>query len=108
MGVFADALGSLRSEGRGIPPGKSPIRPGLAAWLLRRFRPQSDSVPRLRILERIRLTPRQALILVEVDGERLLMATSDASAPAFYPVKGIARVSRQSDRRSIPIAGTCS
>jgi hypothetical protein len=42
--------------------------------------------PRLALLERIALAPRQSLALVEADGRRILVATSAEGGPAFYPL----------------------
>jgi hypothetical protein len=39
--------------------------------------------PRLELLERIALAPRQSLALVEAEGRRFLVATSPEGAPAF-------------------------
>lgn len=56
---------------------------GLAGWLWRRLRRQSRPEPRLALLERITLAPRQSLALVEADGRRFLIATSAEGSPAF-------------------------
>jgi flagellar biogenesis protein FliO len=61
---------------------------GLAGWLLSRLRNWMRSggrrAPRLALLERIALAPRQSLALVEAEGRRFLVATSPEGAPAFY------------------------
>jgi flagellar biogenesis protein FliO len=57
---------------------------GLAGWLLEKWRGRKRSQPRMTLLERITLAPRQTLALVEVDGQRLLVATSPEGAPAFH------------------------
>lgn len=57
---------------------------GLAGWLLGRLRPGSRTRPRLELLERITLAPRQSLALIEAEGRRLLVASSPEGAPAFY------------------------
>lgn len=44
--------------------------------------------PRLALLERITLAPRQTLALVEAEGRRLLVATSPDGAPTFYALDG--------------------
>jgi flagellar biogenesis protein FliO len=63
----------------------------LAHWLLkpllRRRRPQ----PRLQLLERIALAPKQSLALIEAEGRRFLVATSAEGGPAFYALDGEAR-----------------
>ncbi len=59
---------------------------GLAGWLLSRWRNRSRSQPRLALLERISLAPRQTLSLVEAEGRRFLIASSPEGSPAFYPL----------------------
>ncbi|MGA2349371.1 MAG: flagellar biosynthetic protein FliO [Terracidiphilus sp.] len=59
---------------------------GLAGWLLGRLRSGGRRRPRLELLERIALAPRQSLALVEAEGRRFLVATSPEGAPAFYPL----------------------
>lgn len=63
---------------------------GLAGWLLARLRARLRSghgkPPRLAVIERIALGPRQSLALVEAEGRRLLVATSSEGTPAFYPL----------------------
>jgi len=57
---------------------------GWAGWLLRRWRGTKGAVPRLKLVDRITLGPRQSLCLVEADGRRVLLATSTDGAPAFF------------------------
>jgi flagellar biogenesis protein FliO len=57
---------------------------GLAGWLLGRLRVSRRPAPRLVVLERVALAPRQSLALVEADGRRFLVATSPEGAPSFY------------------------
>jgi len=57
---------------------------GLAGWLLSRLRAGGRRTPRLELVERIALAPRQSLALVEAEGRRFLVATSPEGAPAFY------------------------
>jgi len=61
---------------------------GLAGWLLDRLRGSRRPRPRLELVERIALAPRQSLALIEADGRRFLVATSPEGAPAFYPLDG--------------------
>ena len=62
-----------------------PQKPGgLANWLLGRLRHDPRPRPRLAVLERITLAPRQSVALIEAEGRRLLIATSADGAPAFY------------------------
>jgi hypothetical protein len=67
-------------------PEQSLRRPlgGLAGWLLMRLRAVRRAPPRLAVLERIALAPRQSLALVEAEGRRFLVATSPEGTPAFY------------------------
>ncbi|MDR3723799.1 MAG: flagellar biosynthetic protein FliO [Terracidiphilus sp.] len=65
---------------QGFQPG------GLAGWLMARFRPRKKRQPRLELIERITLSPRQSLALVEVEGRRFLVACSADSTPAFLPI----------------------
>ena len=57
---------------------------GLGGWLLGRLVGRGRRMPRLAVLERIALAPRQSLALVEAEGRRFLVATSPEGAPAFY------------------------
>jgi hypothetical protein len=100
LGVFANAL-NLALERSGTASGIAPqIRPGLAAWLVARFRRRAITVPRLALVERISLAPRQTVALVEADGQRLLVATSSDGAPVFFPLKSVAP--RPSSKRTRP------
>jgi hypothetical protein len=70
----------------------SPSRPGGATgWLLGRLFGGSRPKPRLALVERIALAPKQSLALVEAEGRRFLVATSAEGAPAFYPLDGPSR-----------------
>ena len=57
---------------------------GLAGWLLARWKNRGRVQPRLALLERISLAPRQTLSLVEAEGRRFLVASSPDGSPAFY------------------------
>ena len=61
---------------------------GLAGWLLARLRNAGRGLgkeaPKLALLERITLAPRQTLALVEAEGQRFLVASSAEGAPAFF------------------------
>ena len=59
---------------------------GVAGWLLERFRAGGRQRPRLELVERITLAPRQSLSLVEAEGLRFLVVTSPEGSPAFYPL----------------------
>jgi hypothetical protein len=56
----------------------------LPSWLLGGLRVRRRPAPRLAVLERIALGPRQSLALVEAEGRRFLVATSPEGTPAFY------------------------
>lgn len=58
----------------------------LSCWLLCRLRTARRPQPRLALVERIALAPRQSLALVEAEGKRFLVITSAEGAPAFYPL----------------------
>jgi len=60
---------------------------GLAGWLLKRWRKQQPVRPRLELLDRIALAPRQSLALIEAEGRRILVATSAEGAPAFFSLQ---------------------
>ena len=80
----APVPGMSRQPGRTRPGGGAKAVGGLAGWLLQRLGSRARSKPRLALLERITLAPRQTLSLVEADGRKLLVATSPDGAAAFY------------------------
>ena len=57
--------------------------------------------PRLALIERIALAPKQSLALVEAEGRRFLVATSAEGSPVFYPLDAKAP-SGESIRSAIP------
>jgi flagellar biogenesis protein FliO len=70
---------------------------GLAGWLFEKLRGRHVAPPRLAVVERVALAPRQSLALVEADGRRLLVATAADGGCAFYPLEERAdRVARDS------------
>ncbi|MDR3774252.1 MAG: flagellar biosynthetic protein FliO [Terracidiphilus sp.] len=79
---------------------------GLAGWLLARFRAGGRSTPRLAVLERITLAPRQTLALVEAEGRRFLVATSQEGTPAFHALDHPAR--RAGAAPGVKLAGSQS
>lgn len=102
MGVFANALTVAVERGRsfergGVSAGSMDTRPGLGAWLLSRLRRSSVKEPRLALVERITIAPRQTVALVEADGQRFLVATSAEGAPVFVSLKPAA--SRSAKKR---------
>ena len=60
----------------------------IQAWLRQRWAARQGGTrraqPRLALLERIPLAPRQSLALVEAEGRRFLVVTSAEGAPAFH------------------------
>ena len=80
----------MKEEADGSGKATPPIG-GLAGWLLGRLRREGRPAPRLAVLERIALAPRQSLALVEADGRRFLVATSPEGTPAFYPLDAAGR-----------------
>ena len=84
MAEFADAMNMAV---RGRAQDSRGAKEGLAAWLLDRWRLRTRKTARLAVAERINIGPRQSLCLIEVDGERLLLASSPEGTPAFYPLK---------------------
>ena len=106
MGVFTYPSSRVGADRRTPLQREAPLSKRFMAWLIDRLSPRAFGKQSLRIVERIRVTPRQALILVEVEGERLLVATSDVSAPAFYPVKRRPAASRNRRPIEIKIEGT--
>jgi hypothetical protein len=71
---------------------------GLAGWLLGRLRARGRVRPRLELVERIALAPKQSLALVEAEGRRFLVATSPEGAPAFYALD-----ERSNAARALPV-----
>jgi hypothetical protein len=67
----------------------------LRGRLHKRDRPQ----PRLALLERVALAPRQSLALVEAEGRRFLVATSNDGGPAFYALDSPDRPARSRSPR---------
>jgi hypothetical protein len=80
-------LGAI-SAGNGNGSTMKPKLAGLTGWLLARLGAASRPRPRLALVERIALAPRQSLALVEAEGRRFLVATSADGAPSFYPLDG--------------------
>ncbi|MGA9586619.1 MAG: flagellar biosynthetic protein FliO [Terracidiphilus sp.] len=87
MGVFASALSSAVGRGGAVPVKNLQEQQSFRGWLLDRFRRRSLKQPRLALVERISLAPRQIVSLIEADGQRLLVATSPDGAASFYPLK---------------------
>lgn len=56
---------------------------GVTGWVMARLQGAGRRTPRMQLVERIALGPRQSLALVEADGRRFLVATSAEGGPAF-------------------------
>lgn len=59
----------------------------MAGWLhgsSKKLRRRPRTASRLALVERIVLAPRQSLALVEAEGRRFLVATSQDGAPSFF------------------------
>jgi hypothetical protein len=80
--------GEKRRAGLGFPA------EGLWGLLRQRLRGAGRTPPRLALVERIALAPRQSLALVEAEGRRFLVATSAEGGPAFYALDERAKVWR--------------
>jgi len=80
----------------GVDPG------GWAGWMISRFRGTKRPRPRLILLERITLAPRQSLALVEAEGRRLLVASSTDGSPALYPLDDQCGRSADAGRKTLP------
>lgn len=72
---------------------------GIAGWLWARMRSHGRAKPRLALLERITLAPRQSLALVEAEGRRFLVATAAEGGAAFYALDGERSGCRTETRR---------
>lgn len=77
-----------RSGPRETAPAESgPMERGVAGWLLQRLRGAGRTPARLALLERIAVTPRQSLALIEADGRRFLVGSSADGGAVFYPLE---------------------
>lgn len=92
----------MKEEAIKVEKFEQPVVGGLAGWLLGRLRRGPRRSPRLALLERITLAPRQSLALVEAEGRRLLVATSPEGAPAFYALDGSRLSEVPATRRNAP------
>lgn|GEM_PF-2615675 len=97
MGVFANALSFAMGQREASAFAVSGERRSLAAWLLGRLHRRKLQQPRLALVERIILAPRQTVALIEADGQRLLVATSADGSATFLSLE-ITRSSRTSPR----------
>jgi hypothetical protein len=100
LGVFANALSLAVGTTNTASGATLRKRPGLGAFLFERLSRRATKQPRLALVERINLAPRQTVALIEADGQRLLVATSSDGTPSFYPLKPAASRSGARRRRS--------
>jgi flagellar biogenesis protein FliO len=101
VGVFANTLTAIcRDE----ETSGNWSRQGALQWLFERLRARSRMQPKLAVLGRVNLAPRQFLTLVESEGQRLLVASSADGAPAFYPLNSPRRQARTRTRKT-PLKG---
>lgn len=89
MGVFANVLHIGQNRAASLNPPEP--RPVLGAWLLDLLHRRALREPRLAVVERISLAPRQTVALIEADGQRLLVAIASDGAPAFYPLQPLSK-----------------
>jgi flagellar biogenesis protein FliO len=94
-------------------------RGGLAAWLISRLQKGAEAreqrKSRLALVERISIAPRQSLALVEAEGRRFLIGTSQDGGPVFYaldetsgPVNSTAPSTRSAKTRAVKNAAGSS
>lgn len=87
MGVFANTFtAAIGKEPRTTMNPLSAVRRSIGGWLSVRLQRSSQPPRRLAVIERVSLTPRQSLVMVEADSQRLLVAVSSEGAPVFYPL----------------------
>ncbi len=99
-----------KSGGRGRAGGWAGWLIGWAAAKLGKLGKGEVPQPRLALIERITLAPRQSLALVEAEGRRILVAVSAEGGPAFYALdEGVrAAGTGQGTRRGAPRAARIS
>jgi flagellar biogenesis protein FliO len=76
----------------------------VAGWLLGKLRSARGREPRLAVLERIALAPRQSLALIEAEGRRFLVATSPEGTPAFYALDQASRDKTERQRAAARVS----
>ena len=103
LGSLADALNLAAARRRVFSGTAEEERSGFTAWLIARLRRRDVKQPRLALVERISIAPRQVIALIEADGQRVLVATAAEGAPTFYPLKPSAM--RSSSKRPRPGEG---
>ncbi len=86
MGVFANALSLAVGQSGAAPRKNLKDWPGLRVWLLNRFRSRALKQPRLALLERINLAPRQTVVRYTRDGSFHRSQTGGLVTAANEPV----------------------
>lgn len=66
---------------------------------------QARAPRRLLVLEKVSLAPRQTIALIEVDGQKLLVASTQEGSPSFCLLNSSARRSELRPWYEIPIEG---
>jgi flagellar biogenesis protein FliO len=79
---------------------------GVRAWIYERIHRRAGGQARLAVVEKICFAPRQTLSLIEVDGERILVGTSQDGSPQFYPLRASSRSRTKNRCTEIPVEGT--
>jgi flagellar biogenesis protein FliO len=77
---------------------------GVTAAIFARLHRSGTEMPRLAVLGRVNIAPKQSVALIEVEGERLLVGTSQDRAPRLFRLSA-----RHQDRQApeeIPLEGT--
>ena len=91
MGSGSEAKARLYERRRDPSEPARSLLGGLTGWLVERIARLTRSrtrraAPRLALVERIALAPRQSLARVAAEGRRILVATSAEGASAFFPL----------------------
>jgi|SRR6185503_9924816 len=76
------------------------------ASISERLRRRGNGGPRLAILERVAVAPKQTVALLEVEGEKLLVGTSQEGAPRFFRLHGVRQGTGTEHCDAIPLEGT--
>lgn len=77
----------------------------LAARMILRGHRRPEDALRLRVLDQCSVAPRTRLLLVEVEGQRLLLAASGEQAPSMLLLPPTARARKQRGSAEKPVAG---
>ena len=93
----------MKADGKGKSERQFPATGGLVGLVLKpllmRIRGVRPMQPRLELLERIALAPRQTLALVEAEGRRFLVATSAEGGSAFFALDNRQRAALRRSQR---------